>query len=76
MEVDPKAFLRFGLQHFGIKILSEEGAMFYLEHHYAVEIEKNGLFKLTQDKQVVAPFSDVEELCVFIKKDIELNEKN
>jgi len=73
---DPKEFLLFGLKHFDIKVDSCEGKMVNLEKGYAVEIEGKKLFKLLQNNQVIAPFSGVEALCEFIKKDIQLNEEN
>lgn len=75
-DYDPKEFLLFALNHFNIKVISEEGKMVYIEKGYAVEIEGKKLFKLLQNNQVIAPFSGVEELCNFIKKDMELNEEN
>ena len=50
--------------------------MVFLEKEYTIEIEGKKLFKLKQGGQVVAPFNDVEELCNFIKMDMQLNEKN
>ena len=73
---DPKEFLLFGLNHFNIGVDSHEGKMVYLEKDYTIEIEGKKLFKLLQNNQVIAPFSGVEELCEFIKKDIQLNEEN
>ena len=75
-DYDPKAFLLFALNHFKIKVTSEEGKMVYIEKDYAIEIEGTKRFKLLHQKQVVAPFNDVEELCNFIKQDIALNEEN
>lgn len=76
MNTELKAFLLFALQHFNIKVSSENDHFIFLEKNYCIEIEKNGLLKLSQGSQVIAPFADVEALCNFIKKDIELNEKN
>lgn len=73
---DPKDFLLFALNHFGIAITSYEGKMVHLDMDYTIEIEGKNLFKLSQGRQVVAPFDDVEELCRFIKTDMQLNEKN
>lgn len=73
---DPKDFLLFALNHFDIAITSHQGKMVYLDMDYTIEIEGKNLFKLSQDGQVVAPFDDVEELCQFIKTDMQLNEKN
>ena len=75
-DYDPKEFLLFALNHFNIKVVSEKGKMVYIEKEYAVEIEGKKLFKLLQNNQVIAPFSGVEELCNFIKMDMELNEEN
>lgn len=75
-DYDPKEFLLFGLNHFDITVNSHEGKMVYLEKEYTIEIEGKKLFKLLQNNQVIAPFSGVEELCKFIKKDMELNEES
>jgi len=75
-DYDPKEFLLFGLNHFNISVTSHDGKMVYLEKKYTIEIEGKKLFKLLQNNQVIAPFSDVEELCNFIKTDMELNEEN
>lgn len=75
-DYDPKEFLLFALNHFEIKVTSHEGKMVYIEMEYTIEIEGKKLFKLMQGGQVIAPFSDVEELCNFIKKDMQLHEKN
>ena len=75
-DYDPKEFLLFVLKHFGIEVTSHEGKMVYMNMGYAIEIEGRKLFKLLQGNQVVAPFTDVEKLCNFIKMDMELNEEN
>ena len=75
-DVDPQPFLLFALSHFDLKVLKKEGKMIYIEQGYAVEIEGESLFKLMQGGQVISPFSDIEEMCNFIKKDMELNEKS
>ncbi len=75
-DYDPKEFLLFALNHFKLKVISEEGKMINLKMGYAIEIEGQKIFKLLQGGQVVAPFNEVEELCDFIKKDMQLNEKN
>ena len=71
--VDPKAFLLFGLQHYELPLVREEGKMIYLEHDYQIAIEGPSLYKLLHEQQVVAPFASVEELCEFIVMDIQLN---
>ena len=69
MDYDPKEFLLFALAHFGIEAISQEGNLVMLEKGYAIEIEGKELFKLLQDGLVIAPFTDVEEICQFIKMD-------
>ncbi len=71
-DYDPKAFLLFALNHFKLAVQGEEEKMVYLEKGYTIEIEGAQLFKLSQGGQVIAPFGEVEELCDFIKKDLEL----
>ncbi len=73
---DPKEFLLFALQHFKLDVLNDEGNIIFIEKDYKIEIEGQKLFKLIHSGSVVAPFDDVEELCNFIKRDIELNEEN
>ena len=73
MDYDPKAFLLFALNHFGIIVTHHDEKMVYLERDYLVEIENPQLFKLLHHNQVIAPFDDVEQLCDFIKKDMALN---
>jgi hypothetical protein len=68
-----KAFLLFGLKHYGIPLRSENGKYLSLEYGYDIEIEGPSLFKLMHENQVVAPFTSVEELCEFISQDIKLN---
>ena len=73
---DPKAVLLFSLDHFNIDVRSQNGKMVFLEKGYIIEVEGERLYKLLQDNQVIAPFDDVEELCNFIKMDMQLNEEN
>lgn len=72
-EFDPKDFLLFGLNHFEIEVLNDEGMHIQLVHDYSVEIEGPALYKLIHENQVVGPFSSVEKLCEFIVQDIKLN---
>ncbi|MEM6963136.1 MAG: hypothetical protein AAF573_00130 [Bacteroidota bacterium] len=77
MEKDnPEEFLLFGLEHFEIEVVNHKDNMIYLRMDYVIEIESNHLYKLLQDGQVIAPFNDVEELCRFIKMDMQLNEES
>ncbi|NET34840.1 MAG: hypothetical protein F6K19_22915 [Cyanothece sp. SIO1E1] len=75
-DFDPKEFLLFALNHFDLEVKGHEGKMVHLNQSYTIEVEGKQLYKLMQDQQVVAPFSDVEELCRFIKMDMQLNEKS
>lgn len=75
-EYDPLEFLMFALKHFDIKVTAQKDNMVWLENSYIIEIEGKSLFKLKQNNQVIAPFSDVEDLCNFIKMDMKINEKN
>ena len=63
---DPVEFLRFALGHFGIPLEREDGKNFFLPNGLQVECEANGLFRLSQQGEVIAPFDDLEELCQFI----------
>lgn len=72
-DYDPKEFLLFALRHFDLELTSQNGNMFFLAGDYAIELEGRQLFKLLQGGQVVAPFSDVAELCNFIKMDRQIN---
>jgi hypothetical protein len=64
---DVKAYLRYAFGVYEIDIIKVEGNMIYLENNYSVEIENESLFKLLSEGLVIAPFDDVEELCLFIK---------
>ncbi|MEO0898112.1 MAG: hypothetical protein AAFY71_17005 [Bacteroidota bacterium] len=71
--VDPKEFLLFGLKHYELGIVKEEGKYIHVEKDYLIEIEGPSLFKLMHKGQVIAPFGSVESLCDFLKQDISLN---
>ena len=73
-DYDPKAFLLFGLAHFGIPVKTHQEKVVYLPHGYQIEIEGKSLFKLLQNGQVIGPFGGVESLCNFIKQDMALNQ--
>ena len=73
-DFDPKEFLLFALNHFKLTVKTQEGKLIELEKDYSIEIEGKKLYKLKHEGQVVAPFADVEEMCNFIKQDMQLNE--
>lgn len=55
-----------------LAIAQQSGKRLFLAKGYAIEVENAQLFKLLHEGLVVAPFTDVEELCQFIKMDSEL----
>ncbi len=65
---DVKAYLRYAFGIYEIEVLSEDQNLLHLERNYTVEIENPHLFKLISAGEVVAPFDEVEELCIFIKQ--------
>lgn len=63
----PREWLLLALSDFGISIVADRGNTLDLEKEYSVEIEQNGVFRLTWRGKVVAPFQDLAELCHFIQ---------
>lgn len=61
--------LKDALAQASIPIAKQDDKYFHLEREYIVEIEQNGIYKLTQQGKVIAPFADLEELCDFILLD-------
>jgi hypothetical protein len=64
------------LKNYSLIVNSQEGKIINLNRSYTIEIEGENLFKLIHDGQVIAPFADIEELCSFIKMDMQLNEED
>ena len=54
------------LKVYEIKVIAIEDNLVKLPNNYTVEVEKNKLYKLIDDGYIVAPFSDLNELCQFI----------
>ena len=54
------------LKVYEIEVIAIEGNRVKLQHNYEVEVEKNKLYKLIDDGYIVAPFSDLNELCRFV----------
>jgi hypothetical protein len=73
MNPDPKDYLLFALNHFGLPVLTHEGKLVTVEGGYAIEVEGENLYKLMHLGSVVGPFADVERLCEFIQMDKRLN---
>ncbi len=68
MEYDPIELLYFAIQHHGFQIEEDDGKNIKLTNGFVIEIENSSLFKLSQDDKVIAPFSEVYDLCHFILK--------
>jgi hypothetical protein len=64
--MEAKEELKDCLQFFNIPIEMEEGTRLYVQKGYCIEVESNGLYKLLQHGEVIAPFNDLNELCHFI----------
>lgn len=58
--------LRRALVHYEIKVEDVTNWLVKLGNGYEIEVEANGLYKLMDQGQVVAPFDDLDELCRFI----------
>ena len=54
------------LQYYEISVLNTLGDRIYVSNNYEIEVEANGLYKLIQDNQVIAPFDDLDDLCLFV----------
>lgn len=61
-----REWLLFALAEYNIRVIADNGNFVELEKEYVIEIEQNGVFKLLCGGAVVAPFTDLEELCRFI----------
>ena len=58
--------LKEALKIYEIDIIGVEGNHVKLQNNYEVEVEKNNLYKLLNNENVIAPFNDLNELCRFI----------
>ena len=56
------------LKVYEIEVVAIEGSHVKLQNKFEVEVEKNKLYKLIDDGYIVAPFSDLNDLCRFILK--------
>ena len=64
--MSPLEILLGALYFYKIKIISINDNHLKLQNNYEVEVEANGLYKLYDDGYVVAPFTEVNDLCRFI----------
>jgi hypothetical protein len=54
------------LQFYQLEIISVNHNRVRVPPQFEIEVEENGLYKLTDDGYIVAPFDDVNDLCRFI----------
>lgn len=66
-DLDPKELLHLVLRGMDVAVLNDNGKFMEVENGYTIEVEGKGLYKLLHRGQVVAPFTDVVEMCAFIK---------
>ena len=65
-QLKPRQALEQGLLAHNIPILEKKVASFVVPKGYEIEFESGFLFKLWWEGEVVAPFSDINELCQFL----------
>jgi hypothetical protein len=53
-------------EFYKIPVSKTDGNKVFTIKSYIIEVEKNGLYKLLQQNEVIAPFDDVNELSQFI----------
>jgi hypothetical protein len=56
------------LNFFNISVLETAGNLVFTQNAYVIEVEANGMYKLMQHGEVIAPFDDLNELSQFIMK--------
>lgn len=64
------SLLKEALEVYEIKILNEKNNLIFLQSDFVIDVENNGIYKLSQDDYVIAPFSDLNELCRFVKQEL------
>ena len=65
--LQPKELLLLVLAGMDIPVLADEGQCVKVAKGYTIEVEGQSLYKLSQHGQVIAPFTDVVEMCEMIK---------
>jgi len=55
------------LQNMEISIIRENGNCIWTDGGFSIEIEGPYLYKLLHEDDVIAPYQDVMDMCVFIK---------
>lgn len=66
-EWTPQDWLEHALEVYRLPVTQKRVGLVQLTQDYAIEVEANGVFRLSQAGQVIAPFVDLDELCQFIK---------
>ncbi len=66
-QLSPRDHLLMALRFYEIDITTDQGKYLDLENEYQIEIESGFLFKLLWRGKVIAPFTDLDEMCQFIK---------
>jgi hypothetical protein len=64
--VEAKQLLLGALAYYKIDVLHVDNQFISIIKDYRIEIEQNGIYKLIENGQVIAPFADIDELCQFI----------
>jgi hypothetical protein len=54
------------LRYYEIAVSSKNDNIIKVIKNYSIEVEQNGVYKLYDDDNVIAPFDDIDELCRFI----------
>ena len=64
---EQKAALLEALQGYELEVLRVTDTAIFVSPAYEIELEDNCIFKLSDEGYVVGPFSDLNELCRFIR---------
>lgn len=54
------------LKFYEIEVASVNSNYVKVQNNYEIEVESDGLYKLSDDGYIVAPFDDINELCRFM----------
>ena len=54
------------LRYYEIAVSSKKDNIIKVIKNYSIEVEQNGIYKLYDEGNVIAPFDDIDELCRFI----------
>jgi len=54
------------LRYYEIAVSSINYNIIKVIKDYSIEVEQNGVYKLYDEGNVIAPFDDIDELCRFI----------